>query len=131
MALVLERVLGRDVTVTLTGGAVTLWDKISIDLPDDDFEATSASALFKQYVEGQLGQATVNVSGFIGADDVVRPASGDVVAAINIAVGADTLLPADINTLATRGKWKVRNPKYDFEAGPAKYSFEIKSGYID
>lgn len=131
MALVLKRVLGRDVTVTLTGGRITVWDKISISLPDDDFEGTAADSPFKQYVKGQLGQGTISISGFISGDNTAIPASGDLVTAINIAVSTDSLLPADILTAAVRGKWRVRNPKIDFMAGPATCSFELKSGYID
>ena len=129
MALTLERVLGRDITVTTTGGTVTNWDTLSLSIPDEDFEATSAAALYKQFVDGQFPQAVLSVSGFQGADDDPLPNNRDVISAIDIAVGADSLIAEDLND-AARGIWKVKNPKYDWSAGPAKFSFEIKSGYL-
>lgn len=129
MALSLEVVLGRNLTVTTTGGTVTRWDKLSLSLPDDDFEATAASSLYKQYVDGQFPQAVLSVSGFQGAEDATLPTNRDVISAIDVAVGADSLVTDDLNDEA-RGIWKVKNPKYDWQAGPATFSFEIKSGYL-
>lgn len=129
MAVTLDRILGRDITVTTTGGTVTNWDTLSLSIPDEDFEATAAAALYKQFLDGQFPQAVLSVSGFQGADDEPLPANRDVISSINIAVGADTLISENLND-ADRGIWKVKNTKYDWAAGPAKFSFEIKSGYL-
>lgn len=134
MAVTKTRILGRHITITMTNGTTSNWDKLSLSLPDEDFEATAASSLYKQFVDGQLPQATLSVSGFLGADDddgsFVLPANRDVVTGIMIAVGADSIVPEDL-TDSARGTWKVKDTKYDYEAGPAKYSFDIKSNYID
>ncbi len=129
MALTIERVLGRDITVTTTGAVVTNWDTLSLLLPDEDFDVTSAAALYKQFMDGQYPQAVLSVSGFQGADDDPLPNNRDVVSAIDIAVGADSLIPEDLDH-ADRGIWKVKNPKLDWSAGAGKMGFEIKSGYL-
>lgn len=137
MAVTKTRIVGRNITVTVTSNGVTRvsnWDKLSLDLPDDDFEATSASSLYKQFIDGQMGQAMLSVSGFLGADDYTGtmdlPANRDVVDNIVIGVGGDSLIGENL-LAAGRGVWKVKNVKYDFEAGPAKYSFDIKSNYVE
>lgn len=129
MAITEPRILGRHVTVTTTGGNTTLWETLSLSIPDADFEATAASALYQQFVDGQFPQAVLSVTGFLGADNSPMPNNRDVISAIDIAVGADSLIAEDLND-ADRGIWKVKNPKYDLSAGPGKYSFEIKSGYL-
>lgn len=130
MAITVERVLGRHITITSTGANTTLWDTLSLQLPDEDFEATSAAALYKQFVDGQLPQAVLRVTGFLGADNAALPQNRDVITGLSIAVGADELIPEDLSDPA-RGIWKVKNTQYDLQAGPGKYSFEIKSGYLE
>ncbi len=131
MAVTLPRIIGKDVTVTLTGGSYSDWETISIDLPANDLNQTAASSTYQQFTEGQTAQRKVTISGWLGSNDAgTLPADGDVVTAIDIKVGTDSLLPADLITSNVNGAWKVKNPKYDFGADHTKYSFEIHSGFI-
>lgn len=130
MAITVERVLGRHLTIETNGASTSLWDTLSIQLPSEDFEGTAAASLYKQFVEGQIPQAVLRVTGFLGADNANLPANGDEVTGIDIKVASDSIVPEDLSDPG-REKWKVRNVQIDAQAGPAKYSFEIKSGYLE
>jgi len=121
-----DRVIGRDVTVTLSTGEITEWDSIKFADPSEDFEATAASAARKQFVDGQDGQAILTITGFLGGDTL--PTKNAVVSSIDIGLAVGDL-PVDFSDDAY-GVWKVKNPSFDLAAGPGKYSFEIKSNYL-
>jgi len=120
-----ERVIGRGVTVTCDG-VKTEWDTIKISDPSDDFEATAASAERKQYVDGQDGQVVLTITGFLGGE--TPPDKNSVVDDIDIALAVGSI-PITFDD-AAYGEWHVKNTSYDMQAGPAKYSFEVRSNYL-
>jgi hypothetical protein len=127
MALTTPRIIGPQLAVTADGGK-TIWDTISLNLTKNKVDATASDSTLEEGVFTNK-KLTGTISGWLGSvnNGGTLPDVGDTISDLAVAVGADTVLPS----LTAYTNIKVTNTKYDFSAGPAKWSFDFESGMLN
>ena len=127
MALSTPRIIGRQLTVT-ADGAVTIWDTVACAIKFNTEDATASDSTLDEAVN-TTKMLTGTVSGFLGSvnNGGTLPAIGDVISDLNVAVGADTVIPV----ISAFTNIKVTDVKYDFKKGPGTWSFDFRSGMLN
>lgn len=131
MALSTPRIIGRQLTLTVTGfpaNTATIWQNLTVGFTGNTANATAAdstldevvltTALLEASIDGYLG--SVNNGGTL-------PAVGATVTNLAVAVGADSVIPS----LTNYTNIKVIKADYKFQQEPSTWALSLRSGVLN